>query len=138
MNKRDAAQESYGAEGLRPREAPALIECPRCGGSGFETPGTGYGNVCSHCGGLRCVPDQLAELVSRFSAALLEKLRAAEKKYGWKNGWKRPNWEADCQRQLLEHVAKGDPRDVAAYAAFCWHHGWRTAPIIHDKQHSGE
>jgi hypothetical protein len=27
----------------------------------------------------------------------------------------------------LEHVAKGDPRDVAAYCAFLWHHGERTA-----------
>jgi hypothetical protein len=71
--------------------------------------------------------DPLADLVSRFSAALLEKLRAAEAKYGRKDDWLDPNWEADCQRQLLEHVAKGDPRDVAAYAAFCWHHGWPTA-----------
>lgn len=71
-------------------------------------------------------PDPLADLVARFSAALLEKLRAAEQKYGRKDDWLEPNWEADCQRQLLEHVAKGDPRDVAAYAAFCWHHGWPT------------
>lgn len=28
---------------------------------------------------------------------------------------------------LAEHVAKGDPRDVAAYCAFAWHHGWSTA-----------
>lgn len=70
--------------------------------------------------------DPLADLVARFSAALLEKLRAAEKKYGRKDDWLEPNWQADCQRQLLDHVAKGDPRDVAAYAAFCWHHGWPT------------
>jgi hypothetical protein len=73
--------------------------------------------------------DRLADLVARFSAALLEKLRAAEQKYGRKNDWLDPNWEADCQRQLLEHVAKGDPRDVAAYAAFCWHHGWPTSTL---------
>lgn len=76
----------------------------------------------------RQAQDPIADLVSRFSAALLEKLRAAEEKYGWNNGWLDPNWEADCQRQLAEHLAKGDPRDVAAYAAFCWHHGWPTAP----------
>lgn len=74
--------------------------------------------------------DPLADLVDRFSASLLEKLRAAEQKYGRKNDWLDPSWEADCQRQLLEHTAKGDPRDVAAYAAFCWHHGWPTAPAI--------
>lgn len=37
---------------------PELAECPRCGGSGFETPGTGYNNVCSECGGLRELPKQ--------------------------------------------------------------------------------
>lgn len=74
--------------------------------------------------------DPLADLVARFSAALLEKLRAAEKKYGRKDDWLDPNWESDCQRQLLEHVAKGDPRDVAAYAAFCWHHGWPTSSAL--------
>jgi len=70
--------------------------------------------------------DALSDLVTRFSAALLEKLRAAEKKYGWNDGWSNPNWESECHRQLADHVRKGDPRDVAAYAAFCWHHGWRT------------
>ncbi|MCK1445392.1 hypothetical protein IVB43_23695 [Bradyrhizobium sp. 48] len=71
--------------------------------------------------------DPIADLVSRFSAALLEKLRAAENKYGRKDDWLAPNWEAECQQQLLEHVAKGDPRDVAAYCAFAWYHGWTTA-----------
>ncbi|WP_024517100.1 hypothetical protein [Bradyrhizobium sp. Tv2a-2] len=72
--------------------------------------------------------DPLEALVSKFSAALLEKLRTAEKKYGYNNDWMRDNWEAECQKHLAEHLAKGDPRDVAAYAAFCWHHGWPTAP----------
>jgi DnaJ-class molecular chaperone len=35
---------------------PDLEDCPRCGGSGFDTPGTGYNNVCGECGGLRQVP----------------------------------------------------------------------------------
>src|SRR6202035_3868374 len=70
--------------------------------------------------------DPLAHLVNHFSAALLEKLRAAEVKYGRHDDWLDPNWKADCQRKLVEHVAKGDPLDVAAYAAFCWHHGWIT------------
>jgi hypothetical protein len=34
----------------------------------------------------------------------------------------------ECQQHLSEHLAKGDPRDVAAYAAFCWYHGWPTVP----------
>lgn len=71
--------------------------------------------------------DPLADLVAQFSAALLTKLRAAEVKYRRKGDWLSTDWQADCQRKLLEHVAKGDPLDVAAYAAFCWHHGWSTA-----------
>lgn len=78
-------------------------------------------------------PDTL-DLVRRFSQALLEKLAAAEKKYGWTNGWKECglNWgEEVMQERLLEHLAKGDPRDVAAYCAFLWHHGLSTkaAPV---------
>lgn len=73
--------------------------------------------------------DPLADLVSRFSSAILEKLRAAEAKYGFQNDWMRPDWEAECQKHLAEHLAKGDPRDVAAYAAFCWHHGWPTSAL---------
>ncbi len=32
-----------------------------------------------------------------------------------------------CRNELVEHVKKGDPRDVAAYCAFLWHHGEKTA-----------
>jgi hypothetical protein len=70
--------------------------------------------------------DALTDLVARFSAALLEKLKAAEVKYGHNSGWMRDDWKAGCQRHLNEHLAKGDPRDVAAYCAFLWHHGWPT------------
>lgn len=75
--------------------------------------------------------DPLAALVARFSAALLEKLKAAREKYGHdEEFWQHDHWEADCQRQLLEHLAKGDPRDVAAYCAFMWHHGWKTVAAL--------
>lgn len=70
--------------------------------------------------------DLLSDLVARFSAALLDKLQAAEEKYGWENGWIETGWEADCQQALLKHLGKSDPRDVAAYCAFLWHHGWPT------------
>lgn len=73
--------------------------------------------------------DPLADLVAGFAKALLEKLRAAEAKYGYQNDWMRPDWEAECQEHLAKHLAKGDPRDVAAYAAFCWHHGWPTTAV---------
>ena len=72
-------------------------------------------------------------LVDRFAVALKAKLRAAEAKYGWQNGWLKDDWQVECRHGLLRHVGKGDPLDVAAYAAFCWHHGWPTA-----SQHSTE
>ena len=78
------------------------------------------------------VADPLADLVSRFSSPLLEKLRAAEAGHGRRDDWLKNDWEADLQRKLAEHVAKGDQRDVAAYAAFAWHHGWLTAPKPED------
>lgn len=67
-----------------------------------------------------------ADLVQRFSQALAEKLAAAEKKYGYSDGWLQSHWMDECRAKLLEHVAKGDPRDVAAYCAFLWHHGEKT------------
>lgn len=66
-------------------------------------------------------------LVVRFSRALAAKLAAAEVKYGYSDGWQSPGWMDECREKLTEHVAKGDPRDVAAYCAFLWHHGESTA-----------
>ena len=68
-----------------------------------------------------------AELVRRFAEALAGKLRKAEEKYGYSDGWLRDDWQNECQAKLAEHVQKGDPLDVSAYAAFCWRHGWSTA-----------
>jgi hypothetical protein len=65
-------------------------------------------------------------LVIRFAEALAKKLADAEKKYGYSNGWLNDDWELECRKHLLEHISKGDPRDVAAYCAFMWHHGWPT------------
>ena len=66
-------------------------------------------------------------LVVRFARALAAKLAAAEKKYGYSDGWRDPAWMDECRVKLLEHVAKGDPLDVAAYCAFLWFHGKSTA-----------
>lgn len=68
-----------------------------------------------------------ADLVRRFAAALAEKLAAAEARHGYSDNWASPDWMGECRAKLVEHVAKGDPRDVAAYAAFLWHHGERTS-----------
>lgn len=66
------------------------------------------------------------DLVQRFSQALAEKLATAEKKYGYSDGWLLPDWMDECRKKLIDHIAKGDPRDVAAYCAFLWHHGEKT------------
>jgi len=71
-------------------------------------------------------------LVERFAEALAEKMHAAEVKRAFTDAqlpddWTRVDWESECRADLLHHVAKGDPRDVAAYCAFMWHHGWQTA-----------
>lgn len=62
------------------------------------------------------------KLVLRFASALAEKLYAAEKKYGYSDGWEADDWMDECRAKLLHHIEKGDPRDVAAYCAFLWHH----------------
>jgi hypothetical protein len=72
-----------------------------------------------------------ADLVARFAQALAEKLHKAEKKYGYSDGWAQEDWRRECAEKLVEHVGKGDPRDVAAYCAFMWHHGWRTSLHAH-------
>lgn len=71
-----------------------------------------------------------AGLVVRFARALAQKLAAAEVKYGYSDGWRSPEWMDECRAKLLEHVAKGDPRDVAAYCAFLWHHNASTATLF--------
>ena len=76
------------------------------------------------------MPDGLhlstAQLVRDFASALAGKLRAAEEKYGHTNGWLFDDWEDECRQQLMKHIEKGDPLDVAAYAAFMWKRGWST------------
>ena len=58
-----------------------------------------------------------------------EKLKAAEAKYGYNDAWLKEDWELTLRTQALRHLLKGDPRDLAAYCAFAWHHGWGVQPI---------
>jgi hypothetical protein len=67
------------------------------------------------------------DLVRRFAEAMAEKFHKAEQKYGYSDGWLDPTWMDECRQKLIEHLAKGDPRDVANYCAFLWHHGESTA-----------
>lgn len=76
-----------------------------------------------------------AALVNDFATALAEKLRKAELKYGYSNAWTNNGWMTECLADFHRHIAKGDPRDVAAYCAFLWYHGWKTeaaqpAPVV--------
>ena len=63
-----------------------------------------------------------------FKETLLAKAKQSELKYGYKDNWLDPTWEAECRKQLMHHIEKGDPRDVAIYAAFMWFHDWSTTP----------
>ena len=67
-----------------------------------------------------------AALVVAFAEALAEKLHKADNKYGYGDLWAREDWRRRCQGQLIKHLKKGDSRDVAAYCAFLWYHGWPT------------
>ncbi|WP_233623967.1 hypothetical protein [Burkholderia vietnamiensis] len=69
-----------------------------------------------------------AKLVRRFARALANKLLSAQRKYGYSDNWMRDDWADECRAELMRHVHKGDPRDVAAYCAFLWHHNESTAP----------
>jgi hypothetical protein len=69
---------------------------------------------------------ETAALVGRFATALAAKLKRAEDKYGYSDGWRSPDWRGECAAKLREHVDKGDPLDVAAFCAFQHHHAWAT------------
>jgi hypothetical protein len=66
-------------------------------------------------------------MLDKFGTVLLDKLLANERKYQFGNAWKIPDWKEHLQQGLVDHTKKGDPRDVAIYALFAWHHGWPTA-----------
>lgn len=67
------------------------------------------------------------QLVADFAVALRARLAMAEAKHGYNDNWRSPGWLDECREQLQRHVAKGDPLNVAAYAAFLWFHGAPTA-----------
>jgi hypothetical protein len=65
-------------------------------------------------------------LVVHFARAMLRKLAAAERKYGYTNDWQKGVWMNECRAKLREHVEKGDPIDVANYCAFLHYHAQST------------
>ncbi len=76
-------------------------------------------------------------LFDLFASVVRQKLAFTQQRYGYTVEWQCGDWMDECRAQLLEHVQKGDPRDVAAYCAFLWYHGERTvsnasnaAPVV--------
>ncbi len=70
------------------------------------------------------------EAVDRFADAMKEKMTASRAK--GRSGWQQCA-PADLSHMLREHVAKGDPRDVANFCMMLWHHGspvLETAPTM--------
>jgi hypothetical protein len=65
-------------------------------------------------------------LIQAFAVALADKARDAEVKHGFADDWLSALTETGCRIDLLRHLAKGDPRDVAIYCAFMWARGWET------------
>lgn len=74
-------------------------------------------------------PSRSIEILMRdFCEALKEKSLNSIEKYGYsEDAWRDDvTWQDVCNKELIEHIQKGDPRDVAIYCAFMWHHGWKT------------
>ncbi|MEL0550188.1 hypothetical protein [Raoultella lignicola] len=79
---------------------------------------------------------ETTDLVLRFASALADQLYKAEQKYGRSTDWMKDDWYDDCLQSLWEHIEKGDPRDVAAYCAFMWYHGWVTTDYDRNVQNA--
>lgn len=75
-------------------------------------------------------------LVIAFAQKFGNKLIRAQEKYGWNDHWLKLDWADECRMELLRHVGKGDPVDVALYCAFLDYHGWPTSFPLTDDQTS--
>lgn len=86
--------------------------------------------TCDHQPHERCFCRTIAEAsaidraVDAFAEAMREKLHHRQRQ--GRAGWDRDDWADECRMALAEHVAKGDPVDVANYAMFLWNMGERT------------
>ncbi|KUY72687.1 hypothetical protein WI25_12745 [Burkholderia cepacia] len=116
-----AWDEEYPDEG-----ASFLDPAGRADSAAFGSPAT---TICNGTPTPLDLHPRTADLVRRFNVALAAKLARAEHKYGYADSWAAPDWMDECREQLLRHIAKGDPLDVAAYCAFLWHHGEVTVKV---------
>ena len=76
------------------------------------------------------IPDGLhpdsVDLIIEFAETLASKMKDNQEKYGYGNEWKTQDWEDDCRKDMIEHIEKGDPRDVGIYCAIMNHRRWLT------------
>ena len=73
--------------------------------------------------------DALERLVKFFADELRKTL--LRNLYKNKSGWDDPSWPIeDMKTQLIAHVEKGQPVDVAAFAAFWWNRLDEPAPTL--------
>lgn len=70
----------------------------------------------------------LRDAINHFAKDMYNKALLARDKYGFHPmGWACPDWQEEMQRQMAEHVLKGDPRDTGWLSTIAWYHGWSTA-----------
>jgi hypothetical protein len=128
-----ALQTVFNGGGRQSSRLAALAEALRAA----EDDGIAYPGLRAHFVGwvkaqfLRIRPRHADDiLVDRFAKALKQKLAAARAK--GRSGWEAGHWMDEARGMLVEHVIKGDPRDVANFCAFLWHHGEGTETAFDD------
>jgi hypothetical protein len=55
-----------------------MIECPECKGSGFSGYGSGYGDVCGHCGGQKYFPEESTMTLTLIQIGILKEIAAGK------------------------------------------------------------
>lgn len=71
-------------------------------------------------------PDSI-KLLEQCFEELKAKMIRNQKKYGYTNEWLTSDWEDECREHMMQHIKKGDPKDVAIYAMFMMYRGWSTS-----------
>lgn len=103
--------------------------CITCNNAGTMIPAIGY--VCDFCPEpstrdlikehYEYEPNRLTKMYGEFAKAVHKKMMNGFFKKG-RTGWDDPNWtEEEIIECMKEHIEKGDPLDMAIYAAFLWH-----------------
>lgn len=73
-------------------------------------------------------------LILKFAQAMADKMAENQAQYG--DSWckKYPDWPVPiCHNQLMVHLSKGDPVDVANYCAFLFFFKLNTKPCLKNR-----